>query len=119
MAYTPNGAEIAESWLRYRSEASEADKWALFALQDEVLSNRDSAWEVVALMLRAATTEWQATMIGSGPLEDLLYLEPEKFLSLLEGFTDKGAWFEHALGCVRTEDPELQARLLALRSSGA
>jgi hypothetical protein len=85
---------LASAWLRAEHhQGSSDDQWAIMELGDLVANDPNEAWEVLQALVEHAATEWQLTMIGSAPLEDLLRDYDDTYLNLLEGvLTNRDRW---------------------------
>lgn len=111
---------LADTWLEYHcsSDSASADtEWSVLELQDLVLSNPDEAWRVVERLIARTYTTWQATLVGAGPLEDLLFLYDATYMERLEAITDRGSYFSEIISSVWIDDDATIApRLGSLRN---
>jgi hypothetical protein len=88
-------SSLVSAWLRYEAEkekdTNDPDWWAVEKLQGVFRDDPDRAWEIAVELARESETEWQVVMIGCGILEDLLHLDPDRYLERLdvEGRTNR------------------------------
>jgi hypothetical protein len=88
-------SKLVSTWLRYQADehkkVEDADWWAVEDLQGIFRDQPDRAWDITVQLANAAETPWQLVMIGCGILEDLLSLDPDRYLDRLdvEGRTNR------------------------------
>ena len=105
---------LAAAWLRGQERDSTDDHWAVMELQDLVAENPDEAWEVLPVLIDQAINDWQLTMIGSAPLEDLLDDYGGTYFDQLERvLTNRDKW-AIALQQVWISDPMKKERIRTL-----
>ena len=110
--------ELVRAWLDHHSNEGVEDvdtEWAMLRLQEYVLFEPGLAWNVVARVISRAWNSWQATMIGAGPLESLLFHYGTEYLSQLELLVDRGSFFPEVIAAVWASDPEVRQRILRLK----
>lgn len=81
--------EIVQSWMAIQdnlggSEAYESNFWAHEELADLSEHTPRDAWEVILALVEAAKSDELLEAIGAGPLQDLMTLHGEQFISRLE-----------------------------------
>lgn len=95
-----NKIEFVKAYLRNFEEGTKEDFWAVKELDRLLFADKpQNAWELVLLLINAASSERQLAYLGSGPLEDLLAHHP-KFLNRVEAEVIKNQKFRYALACV-------------------
>jgi hypothetical protein len=81
-------SSLVSAWLRYEAEehtkGEDSDWWAVEELQGIFRDEPDRAWNITVQLAEAAETPWQLVMIGCGVLEDLLNLDPDRYLDRLD-----------------------------------
>jgi hypothetical protein len=101
----PSRGELIHAWLRYNADEdpdvreTDPDWWAVLAVQDMVLSDPDEAWNLITDLARAADTEWQIVMVGCGPMEDLLYTNPDRYMRALDEAASQNPKLVNAAAC--------------------
>jgi len=109
----PSAQEIAEAYLSYSREQSEATWWAVGMVSDFTLDKQwDEVWQVVLAIARCdeeLETEVLA-VVAAGPLEDILCKAGPEFIDRVEreakfnpqfGRMLTGAWLSRAEPAVR------------------
>jgi len=105
--------KLALAWLRAEDQGL-SDDWAIMEVGDLVANDPDEAWQVLPVLVEHATTDWQLTMIGSAPLEDLLTDYEDTYLELLERvLTNRDKW-ANALQHVWISHPAKKERVQRL-----
>jgi len=103
--------DFARSWLKYQDHQTDGDEWAVFELQDLILDDKGRAVRAVAWLIEVAESEWHLTMIGVGPLEDLLNLYGPSIIADLEPIVfDKDKLMRTLRGVV-PGNPEVESAL--------
>lgn len=75
---TEPGSEHQDPWMEWPIEV------VLGLIPTVGSMTTEDAWSLVLRLLAAAPTEWVITMIGCGPLEDLLDADPDRVADLVE-----------------------------------
>ena len=80
--------DLARAYVRYMTEGSEEDAWAVEKLDELARENPNMAWEEIRRInsLPVSGEEWQQHIraaLGCGPLEYLLVLHEASMLSVI------------------------------------
>lgn len=83
----PNDEDFIEAWLRHHQEKGSGDHqrdgWAGALLWEWCDGDLHTGWEMTQCLLKHHTTDWQLTMLGCGPLEDMLWKHAEDAVNLI------------------------------------
>ena len=122
---SPNRGELIQAWLRYNGERGEEadttdpDWWAVLEVMNLVLREPDEAWNLVTDIVQASYTEWQLVMVGCGVLEDLLRLNPDRYMTALEEAAQTNRELVTAAACTWLDGETVRPRIDAfLREYG-
>ena len=105
--------DLAHAWLRYQTERSEEDEWAVDHVMDEY-SNFEEAWRIIEALCREAATDWEYCNIGAGPIEDLLHFNEADSLCRLRRLVNENPRSIKAVACIWTSKPSIRQLLDAL-----
>jgi uncharacterized protein DUF6869 len=80
--------DLAAAYVRYLTEGSESDAWALYELSELVRLSPDRAWQEIQRInsIPVADEAWKSFVratLGSGALEDLIVLHETVMLSVV------------------------------------
>jgi hypothetical protein len=113
--------DLIQAWLRYNAneyehthpDENDPDWWAVMELK---LREPDEAWNLMADIARMAYTDWQLTMVGCGPLEDFLMLDPDRYITDLEETARTNRNLVTAAACIWLDSDPIRPRIDALLS---
>lgn len=113
--------DLIESWLRYNAyerhdqpDDEDPDGWAVEAVMTMVHDEPDEAWNLMIDLSQGADTEWQFVMIGAGVLDDLLRLDPDRYMTALEESARANRKLVTAAACTWLDDESVRPRIDAL-----
>jgi hypothetical protein len=115
-----NRADLIGAWLRYYvSERhdrpdEDPDRWAVQEVMGLVLDDPDEAWNLMIDLVRSSATEWQLVAIGSGVLEDLLRVNPDRYMTALEESAATNRKLVTAAACTWLYNDPVRPRIDAL-----
>lgn len=86
------------------SKEREAHRWAVSRISSLSRESPKECWEVVLDIVSATDDEWVLTMLGVGPIEDMLSSYPEETIAMIERDAPQNSKLRYALANVWQSD---------------
>ena len=89
---------FSDAYFRFLAAGNEDDEWAWYSV--DAMSDPEDAWSKILKLLAAANSDLQVSLVGAGPLEDLLTYHGDEFVERVEASLDSVPSLQAALGHV-------------------
>lgn len=101
--------DLAKAWIEScslprGSTEKEARRWAVEKVSSLSLRSPKECWEVVLDIVSATDDEWVLTILGAGPIEDMLSSNPEETIAMIERDAPQNSKLRYALANVWQSD---------------